>query len=180
MLRNYKQEKTDQVLLFTGVEIEHTPALGMKTLFVVGIQDSISILDTAKIHNCTHIYCGANMSFIPVMDDMGHYSSNLEAWDDMITALLDDPANLWVTLDFDVKHVEMIHEMCFADSRRFIPQISVKIPYLKLFNYNATLKIDDSDFEYSNPGVWCHKLSDLTPVSKFTDWDQYGKDDIIS
>jgi len=176
MLRNYKQETTDKVTVYTGIEIEHTPAFGMRTLFVVGIQDVAYILNTAKLHNCTHIYCGANMSFNPSMD-----SDNKEvwAWNDMISALLEDSSNLWVTLDFDVRFTEIVHEMCVCESRRFIPQISVKIPYLSLFNYNATLKIDDVDFEFSNPGVWCHRLSELMPTNKFTNWDQYGKDDII-
>jgi hypothetical protein len=35
------------------------------------------------------------------------------------------------------------------------------------------------DSEASNPGVWCHKLNTLLDEDKFTNWDQYGKDEII-
>jgi hypothetical protein len=41
------------------------------------------------------------------------------------------------------------------------------------------LKIDDKDFAATNPGVWCHNLRDLMGRDRFTDWDQYGKDEII-
>ena len=70
-------------------------------------------------------------------------------------------------------------ECTFIGHRRFIPQISVKLPYLTQLGYNATIKLDDLDFDHSNPGVWCHRLRDLTTTESFTDWDQYGKDEII-
>ena len=75
--------------------------------------------------------------------------------------------------------VQGVLEMPVIGHRRFIPQISVKLPYLQQLGYNATIKLDDIDFEYSNPGVWCHRLRDLTTTDTFTDWDQYGKDEII-
>jgi hypothetical protein len=53
------------------------------------------------------------------------------------------------------------------------------LPYLNQLGYNATLKIDDKDFAATNPGVWCHNLQDLLGRDRFTDWDQYGKDEII-
>ena len=40
--------------------------------------------------------------------------------------------------------------------------------------------IDDKDFNTSNPGVWVHQLNDLMPRDKFTDWTQYGKDEIYN
>jgi hypothetical protein len=48
-----------------------------------------------------------------------------------------------------------------------------------LFNYNTTLKIDDIDFDKTNPGVWCHPLNELLNKETFTNWDQYSKDEII-
>ena len=81
--------------------------------------------------------------------------------------------------DFDASCVEGLLEGPLVEHRRFIPQISVKLPYLTQLGYNATLKIDDKDFDATNPGVWCHRLRDLTTTESFTDWDQYGKDEII-
>ena len=37
MIRDYKTGEKDSVTYFTGVEVEKTPAYGMKTLFVVGL-----------------------------------------------------------------------------------------------------------------------------------------------
>jgi hypothetical protein len=95
----------------------------------------------------------------------------------MIDQCLD--ADLWCTLDFDVSVVQGVLEMPVIGHRRFIPQISVKIPYLTQLGYNATIKIDDIDFAATNPGVWCHRLNTLLDENKFTNWDQYGKDTII-
>jgi hypothetical protein len=88
-------------------------------------------------------------------------------------------AGYWCTLDLDVRDAEGLLESGLTEKRRFIPQISVKIPYLQQLGYNATLKIDDVDFAATNPGVWCHRLNTLLDENKFTDWDQYGKDTII-
>ena len=62
----------------------------------------------------------------------------------------------------------------------FIPQISVKIPNLTAYNKNATVKIDDIDFKATNEGVWCHSLAQLQPKTLFTDWSEYGNDEVIS
>jgi hypothetical protein len=40
MKRDYKSGTLDNVILFTGLEIERTPAYGIQTLFVVGIHRS--------------------------------------------------------------------------------------------------------------------------------------------
>ena len=50
------------------------------------------------------------------------------------------------------------------------------MPYVKQWNYNTMLKIDDKDFKASNPGVWCHRLHNLLDEEKFTDWAEYGLD----
>ena len=61
----------------------------------------------------------------------------------------------------------------------FIPQLRVPVPYIRQWNYNTMLKIDDKDFKASNPGVWCHRLHDLQDIEKFTDWTKYGLDKIV-
>ena len=38
MKRDYTNGQADNIIFFTGVEIEHTPAYGKKTLFVNGVQ----------------------------------------------------------------------------------------------------------------------------------------------
>ena len=57
--------------------------------------------------------------------------------------------------------------------------ISVKLPYIKQFNYNATLKVDDTTWGHSNSGVWCHPLHDLQSRNVYTDWKDYKGDENI-
>ncbi len=176
MKRFYKDDVVDGVTFFTGIEIEKTPAHGMKTLFVVGVQDPYVVMELARNNNCKHIYFGANQSFkTNGVNDVETW----RPWEDMIYVCLDSEDGFWCTLDFDVSETEGLLESGLTEKRRFIPQISVKLPYVNQLGYNATLKIDDKGFQASNPGVWCHSLSDLIVRDKFTDWDQYGKDEII-
>jgi hypothetical protein len=174
MKRDYNSGIKDDVTFFVGTEIEHTPAYGMRTLFVVGVHDIEKLVTLAKEKQCGHIYFGANQSFkTQGVDDVEGWSP----WERMIKGCLEK--NFWCTLDFDVKETEGLLESPLIEYRRFIPQISVKLPYIKQLGYNATLKIDDKDFAATNPGVWCHNLQDLLGRDRFTDWDQYGKDEII-
>jgi hypothetical protein len=174
MKRDYTSGVADSITFFTGVEIEHTPAYGMKTLFVVGVHDPYVIIELARNNQCKHIYFGANQSFhTKGTNDIEGW----RPWEDMIKACLD--ADVWCTLDFDVSETEGLLESGLTENRRFIPQISVKLPYINQLGYNATLKIDDKDFSATNPGVWCHNLQDLLGRDRFTDWDQYGKDEIL-
>ena len=178
MKREYTAGTAEAITFFVGDEIERTPAYGMRTLFVVGIHEAEDILDllTSKLaySEITHIYFGANQSFPKLATDD---ADEWRPWERMIDQCLD--SEYWCTLDFDVSVVQGILEMPVIGHRRFIPQVSVKIPYLTQLGYNATIKLDDLDFEYSNPGVWCHSLQSLTSRETFTDWDQYSKDEII-
>jgi hypothetical protein len=175
MKREYNSGTAEAVTFFVGDEIEKTPAVGMRTLFVVGVHEPevITALLTEKLaySNIEHIYFGANMSFNPA--DIETW----KAWEDMIYVCLEN--DYWCTLDLDVKDVEGLLESGLIEKRRFIPQISVKLPYLQQLGYNATIKLDDKDFDASNPGVWCHSLHSLTTKETFTNWDQYSKDEIL-
>lgn len=160
------------VRFFHGTEVEHTPAFGKKTLFVVGIQpiDNIAL----NLHGAEHIYFGANMSF--PNPDTNDYKA-WQPWERMIKFFLDN--GYLCTLDIDVKSAEGLVESGLVEENNFIPVISVKLPYAQLLGYNATIKIDDKDFAATNPGVWCHSLHELKDRSKFTDWSKYTKDEIL-
>lgn len=159
--------------MFVGTEVEHSPAYGMRTLFVIGLQDPKNVVAAAQEFNCSHIYFGANMSFpkLNVNDPAWNH------WETMIGICLMHGA--WCTLDLDVSCVEGLAESSLAEHDRFIPMISVKLPYIKLLNYNATLKLDDKDFQATNPGVWCHSLHELQNRKVFTDWSKYTQDEVI-
>ena len=161
-----------QVTFFVGTEIEHTPVYGRKTLFVVGVQPLSQILEMAQKNDCAHIYFGANRSFDP------RSAADWDQWEHLVRQCLDH--GYWCTLDFDVSVAELVAETSLVEYNTFIPMISVKIPYVRQMNYNAVVKIDDKDFAATNPGVWCHRLHDLQSTNCFTDWSQYGNDEIVS
>jgi hypothetical protein len=170
------------ISFFTGIEVEHTPAFGKHTLFVIGVQDVQEIQDwindfasyedTSK--HIGHIYFGANMSF-PKCDvnDVAVWTP----WDKMVRHFLD--LGYLCTLDIDITCVEGLLESGLVEDHNFIPMISAKIPYIQQLGYNATLKIDDRDFRATNPGVWCHSIHELQNRSVFTDWSKYTKDEVI-
>jgi len=170
MNRDYATGAAEDIMFFTGIEIEHSAAYGMETLFVAGLQNPAEVLVLAKQNKVKHVYFGANQSFNPRSVD------ELKQWDLMVLALLKQ--DFWCTLDFDIKFSEDILECTMTEHRKFIAMISAKIPYLTQYNYNTIIKIDDKDFEASNPGVWTHRLHDLLQYDKFTDWDQYKGDEI--
>ena len=170
------REGHENVDFFYGTEVEHTPAYGKYTLFVVGVQSQrdIALKLTSGSEPVEHIYFGANMSFPnPDVNDF----STWKQWTDMIKPFLDK--GYQCTLDIDVKCVEGLAEGDLCEYNNFIPMISVKMPYVRLLNYNTTVKIDDKDFEATNPGVWCHSLHNLMDRSRFTDWSKYTKDETL-
>ncbi len=172
MKRDYKSGSEEEVKFFFGTEVEHTPAHGMDTLFVTGIQpiEAIEGALAGTTYETRHIFFGANHSFNPQT-----YDEHKE-WEEMIFHFLD--RGYWCSLDIPINQVEEFHESGYCEYDNFIPQIRVPIPYIRLWNYNTMLKIDDKDFKATNPGVWSHSLHTLMDRNKFTDWSQY-KDDII-
>jgi hypothetical protein len=171
MNRDYTSGEQDNVLFFTGVEVEHTPAYGKKTLFVTGVQPVEHI--ALNLNGAEHIFFGANHSFNPAHNDY----NNWKQWDDMITHFLDK--GYLCSLDIPLSAVEEFHDGGLCDYNNFIPQIRIPLPYIKLWNYNTMIKIDDKDFKATNPGVWSHSLHTLMDRSKFTDWNQYKNDEVI-
>ena len=171
----------DDVNFFTGIEVEHTPAYGMETLFVVGVQpinaiqvfldNRNALLDESK--HITHIYFGANQSFPNLKVNDG---AEWAKWERMIYHCLDK--GFWCTLDVDVQCVEGLAESGLCEHHRFIPMISAKLPYIDQLGYNAVLKLDDRDFDHSNFGVWCHRIHDLKSRTVFTEWDDYKDDEV--
>lgn len=164
---------------FIGTEVERTAMYGELTLFVVGVQPVdkiVSILNEQNSYTDTskhirHIYLGTSQSFTPKDYD------DWKAWDYMIVELLE--AGYWVTLDFGVEYADTFNEEGWSEYNTFIPMISVKLPHIKLYNYNATLKIDDTTWGHSNPGVWCHSLHDLMDRKVYTDWKDYVGDENV-
>lgn len=164
----------DDVNFFFGREVERTPAYDMPTLFVVGVQkiEDIEYELSRSDVRIRHLFFGANHSFQPA--DAEDY----ETWEAMIKHFL--ARGLLCTLDIPTTALEEFHDGGLCEYNNFIPQIRVSVPFIKLWNYNTMIKIDDRDFDSTNPGVWCHRLHDLMPVDKFTPWHHYDKDEVLT
>ena len=177
MQRSYSSGSSSNIDFFLGKEVEHTPAFGMKTLFVAGLQpvEDIEKLLADPFTNVAepvkHIFFGANHSYNP------QTNTEWESWDSMIMHFLKQ--GYLCSLDIPISAVERFNDGGLNEYDNFIPQIRVPIPYIRLWNYNTMLKIDDRDFKATNPGVWSHSLHTLMDRSKFTDWYQYTKDEIL-
>jgi len=164
-------EERQGVVYFIGTEVEHTAMYGEKTLFVVGIQPWEEIAKRADENGVKHLYFGTSQSFTPKNAD------DYNAWENMIIPLL--KKGYWCTLDFDVAYAEGVLESGYDEYNTFISMISVKLPYIRQFNYNATLKLDDTTWGHSNQGVWCHSLHELQRRRVYTDWKDYVGDTVI-
>jgi len=176
MKREYETGEANDIVFFTGIEVEKTPAFGMKTLFVTGVQPCDVIQKHYDEEQCEHIFFGANHSFNPGVN----FPEDADAWDEwegMIEYFLNK--NILCSLDLPLSHAEALLETVMIEKDNFIPQIRIPLPYIKLYNYNTMIKLDDRDFNATNPGVWCHSLHDLMDREKFTDWHKYGLDKVL-
>ena len=159
------------VVYFVGTEIENTCMKGERTLFIVGTPDVTEIAEKAKGAGVKHLYFGTSQSFQPKTAD------DWQKWDDTLIPLL--KAGWICTLDYGVEYAPDSLEFGWNEFNNFIPMISVKLPYINQFNYNATLKLDDTTWGFSNPGVWCHPLHELQTRNVYTDWREYVGDEVI-
>ena len=178
MKRDYDSGVSENVVFFVGNEVEHTPAYGMRTLFVTGIQpveDIQKCLDSFVADHLRgpikHIFFGANHSFKPKS------AKDWVDWEKMIEHFLN--LDFLCSLDIPLSAIEEFHDGGLCEHNNFIPQIRVPIPYVKLWNYNTMIKIDDKDFKATNPGVWSHSLHKLMDRECFTDWSKYKGDAVL-
>jgi len=161
----------EAVKFFYGTEVEHTPAFGKRTLFVVGVQPVEDIEKAYK--DCEHIFFGANHSYDPPKDSIEEYGE----WEHMIKYFLKQ--GILCTLDVPYSQLDEIHEDGYDEYNNFIAQLRISIPYVNLYNYNTMVKIDDKDFDATNPGVWTHSLHKLMDRTVFTPWSDYSKDEVV-
>ena len=161
------REGHENTNFFVGTEVERTPAYGKKTLFVVGTHP-VAHIEQHLNKDIDHIFFGANHSFNPKS------FADWDSWEAMIAYFLNN--DYLCTLDIPVALAEQFLESYLIESDLFIPQIRVPLPYIKQWNYNTMIKLDDRDFAATNPGVWCHSLHDLMDRSTYTDWRDYKGD----
>lgn len=170
----------EDVNFFVGPEVEHTPAFSKRTLFVVGKQPLEDILKAAQKRRTTHVFMGANRSFDVSRSDFLEVEID-KYWDETITALLD--RGYWVSLDYEANLHEFVLKLLnpgIWQSRLFVPLLSVRIAKVQTSSLNLTIKIDDIDFNATNPGVWCMNVQEVTDANRFTDWLEYEGDEVLA
>jgi hypothetical protein len=169
MDRDYKTGKSDSVGIFSGLEIEHTPALGKQTLFLARNDLFFDdIIELAEKVNAEAIYFGANRSFM----------YNIANQSQLIKRLM--RKGYWCTIDYQHSvHAEVKER--FKDiwkEEKFIPFCSVIFPNSE-DDDNLCIKVDDVDFNATGPGVWTMTMDHFKQSAGFTSWDQYKQDEPI-
>jgi hypothetical protein len=152
---------------------EHTLAYGKQTLTIFGepdLEDIARVIAQYDDKDIEHLHFGAERSFACTTLDA------MEEWIAVITHFL--TLDYWVTLEVDVSLVNLLQESQLLPWNRFIPLLSIRIPFAYEMGYNASIKIDDVQFNHSNTGIWCHQIHDLLDYNRYTCWSDY-KDDIM-
>lgn len=170
MLRDYNDGTHNDVDVFSGIEIEHTPAFGKQTLFLARNDLNYEqIIDLCKKTKAEAVYYGANRSFRP----------NIATQIGQIVKLLD--AGYYVTIDYQYAIHEQVKKFYSLvwNREKFIPFCSIIFENSGNDN-NLCFKIDDVDFNKTNPGVWTMTMNNFKQTSGFTKWDQYKKDEPLT
>ena len=169
MDRDYKTGKSASVGVFSGLEIEHTPAHGLQTLFLARNDLTLEqIRELAEIVKAKAIYYGANRSFM--------YNHGLQLAQMM--KLMDD--GYYVTIDYPYSlHTEVKKRFeSVWKNEKFIPFCSIIFPNSE-DDDQLCIKVDDVDFNKTNPGVWTMSMNHFKQTSGFTSWKEYKQDQPI-
>src|SRR6056300_1054374 len=144
MDRDYQAGESNRVGVFSRLEIEHTPAYGKQTLFLARNDLTLEqIKELAEMVNAEAIYYGANRSF------MHNHGLQLA----QMMKLMD--AGYYVTIDYPYSlHAEVKQRFKSVwKNERFIPFCSIIFPNSE-DDDQLCIKVDDIDFNKTNPGVW--------------------------
>lgn len=160
-----------RVVLFSGNNVLMSPMFGLATLFVVGVQPAVEIIEVARktwvdAKAVNHIYLGANRSF------------NIEQHAEFCALAKKLMAEkFFVSCDVPFSALEVVRAWPMLDATLFSLVVSLPLRNPKAFGYNTTLKIDD-DFRGENGGVWCTYLEELTRDHKHTPWSWFAHDKV--
>lgn len=172
MNRTYENMVTNTAKMFVGNEVERTPYFGLRTLFVVGSpQDQVEfIIDLAKQNDCEHIFLGANHSYEPAtIEEANEWSMAISKLSKKFKVSIDVGSNFLHYFRRSKAH--LVKDVCL--------QVRLEISDMKEYNNLVMIKIDDSGFRHSNPGIWTLPLTKICVDENFTGWDAYTQDRIV-
>ena len=166
MERDYKTGVKDNIKVFSGVEIEHTPAYGKQTLFLARNDLTFDqIQELAVLSNAEAIYYGANKSYM---------HNNFQQVLQVIKFL---EHGYYVTVDYPFELHQLVGKkfaLCWKNSK-FIPFCSIIMPESEE-DTSLCFKIDDIEFNKTNPGIWTMSMKDFKEKAGYTKWNDYKKD----
>ena len=166
MKRIYKTGTKNDVNVFSGLEIEHTPAYGLQTLFLARNDLTFDqIQELAVLSNAEAIYYGANRSYMH-----NHYQQVLQ-----VIKFIEH--GYYVTVDYPFELHQMVSQKYALTWKheKFIPFCSIIFPDSEE-DTSLCFKIDDIDFNKTNPGVWTMSMEDFKSKAGYTKWDDYKRD----
>ena len=170
MQRDYATGYKDDVNVFSGLEIEHTPAYGKQTLFLARNDLTFDqIISLAVASDAEAVYFGANRSY------MHSHAMQLA----QIHQLLD--RGFWVTVDYPYELHRLVSKKfatCWTHEK-FIPFCSIIFPYTE-DDKQLCFKVDDEDFNKTNTGVWSMSMADFKSKAGYTKWEEYKQDEPIT
>ena len=169
MERDYKTGVEDNIKVFSGVEIEHTPAYGKQTLFLARNDLTFDqIQELAVLSNAEAIYYGANRSYIH-----SYFQQVLQ-----VIKFIEH--GYYVTVDYPFELHQMVSQKYALTWKheKFIPFCSIIMPNSEE-DTSLCFKIDDIDFNKTNPGVWTMSMKDFKEKAGYTKWDDYKRDEPI-
>lgn len=169
MLRDYKTGVKEDVKVFSGKEIEHTPAYGLQTLFLARNDLTYEqVKDLCVEVNAEAVYYGANRTFL----------NNIANQPLQINRLLND--GYYVTIDYQYKLHDEVKKRYSAvwQHEKFIPFCSIIFENSEE-DTKMCFKIDDVDFNKTNKGVWAMSMEDFKSKAGYTQWEQYKQDQPI-
>lgn len=161
----------EEVKIFIGEELESSVAKGLPTLFVVGAQPrELIVYNLKKYDHVSHVYLAANKSFSV---------NNLDYYIGLIRELT--AKKVYVTVDYPAsEYVTCFHAFKeFHNNSFFVPMINVEMPNFHKMP-NVAVRIDDIDFNKTNPGVWVLRHETIAGPDFFTPWSDYDSDIIIN
>tara|TARA_A100001011_G_scaffold359365_1_gene405828 strand:+ start:295 stop:846 length:552 start_codon:yes stop_codon:yes gene_type:complete len=170
MQRDYTTGYKEDVKVFSGIEIEHTPAYGKQTLFLARNDLTFDqIISLAVASDAEAIYFGANRTYM--------HSHAMQVA--QIHQLLD--RGYWVTVDYPYELHRLVSKKfatCWTDEK-FIPFCSIIFPFTE-DDKQLCFKVDDEDFNKTNTGVWSMSMADFKSKAGYTKWEEYKKDEPIT
>lgn len=158
----------NDVKIFVGKEIEHTPAFGKTTLFLATNQlTTDQILQLARDNNCEAVYYGANRMYQHNLDQIFQMEKLIDA-------------GLYVTVDYPYALHTAVKEKFkkIWTNAKFIPFCSIVFENVE-DDSNLSFKIDDVDFNATNSAVWSSTMSKYMLLAGTTKWEEYKQDKIL-